>query len=85
MDDREKNAPETGGEKPTEKKASLYPQLRCLVALYVGYLGISLTGDVFSGRVQGGTLWLCAVAAVVFLVGAVLVLMRDLPKILKKP
>lgn len=71
-------------EQQEDRKSLLFPQLRCLVALYVGYLGVSLGYDIFTGQVSDSALWVCAAAAVLFIVGAAGILIRDLPKVLKK-
>ena len=67
-----------------QKKSVMFAQLRCLVALYVGYLGISLGKDIFTAQVSGTLVWVCGAAAVVFVGAAAAILVRDLSKALKR-
>ena len=67
-----------------EKRTKLSEQLRCLVALYIGYLGVSLGWDVIQGAVSGQYLWLCGAAAVLFVAFSAVCMVLTLPKLLKK-
>lgn len=91
MEEKEKgrSQPEVPAEppeqEPQEQANTLRPAIRCVAAAYLLYLCYRLGSTLIQGQVERvWERWLMGAAVVVFAVAAVFLLVKELPKLLKK-